>query len=283
MAYSLLNCRHGLMLTEDGDMISAILRIYGEWAENSYALLAPLIPNGGVIADVGANIGTLSLAFAHRVGETGSVLAFEAQRRVFYNLCANITLNNLYWIEAHHCLIGANDGTTHAPLREMDAISRTGINRGGMSFVSNLNNPQTPSGRDQLAIRTLDHFLENHGRCDLIKIDVEGAEPQVLSGLVQTLAHKRPYLYVECGSAKLLTQILSALAPHKYQLFWHPSPHFNPNNFRNSGNMTGGKGDMNLLGVPIEKLDSDQASCWQQLHQVSDWSQVSQLFAGFEF
>lgn len=68
-------------------MISAILRIYGEWAENSFALLAPLIPNGGVIADVGANIGTLSLAFAHRVGETGSVLAFEAQRRVF-TICA---------------------------------------------------------------------------------------------------------------------------------------------------------------------------------------------------
>ncbi|MEB3234836.1 MAG: FkbM family methyltransferase [Cyanobacteriota bacterium] len=283
MSYSLINCKHGLMLTEDSDMISSLLRIYGEWAETSFLLLEPLIPEGGLVVDVGANIGTLSLAFANRVGPSGRVLAFEAQRKVFYNLCSNILLNKRFWIEAHQCLASNQEGATYLPLREIDAVATSGINRGGVSFLKNLQQPQTASGHDRISIHALDTFLASHQRCDLIKIDVEGAEPMVLQGLQNTIRDKTPFLYVECGSEDLFQQLMPLFATMRYKPFWHPSLHYNPSNFRQTWNITGNKGDMNLLCVPEGKLSGPAAAVWQTLHAAHSWQQVAELFAGFEF
>lgn len=52
------------------------------------------------MVDVGANVGCLSLPFARCVGPQGVVLALEPQRRVFYNLCANLLINELLWVRA---------------------------------------------------------------------------------------------------------------------------------------------------------------------------------------
>ena len=283
MNYSLINCKHGLMLTEDNDMISLLLRFYGEWAENSINLIEPLIPAGGVVVDVGANIGTISLAFAKSVGASGTVLAFEAQQRVFYNLCANILINNLCQVEAHHCLIGAQENVTHLTFSENDNISAANLNRGGKSFLPNLQNPSAAVDKNRIQIHALDTYLDAYQRCDLIKIDVEGAEPLVLAGLRNTLMNKSPYLYVECGSEQLLNQLMPIFAAVNYRAYWHPSLHFNPNNFRTAFNITHSQGDMNLLCIPSSRFNSEHKSIWETLHQVDSWQQVDRLFPGFKF
>ena len=271
------------MLTEDNDMISSLLRYYGEWGETSIQLIAPLIPTGGLAVDVGANIGAMSLAFARFVGPRGSVISFEAQRRVYYNLCTNLLLNNVLWVEAHHCLAGAQEELAHIALREIDDIDNNNINRGGISFLPNLQTPSVPTGKDRIAIHSLDTFLASRERCDLIKIDVEGAEPQVMAGLQQTLGRKRPYLYVECGSAQLFNELVPLFANAKYDLYWHPSLHFNPENFRKASNITNYQGDMNLLGVPNEKLSCAENRVWEPLHKAVSWQQVDKLFPNFKF
>ena len=54
-----------------------------------------LIGGPGFNVDVGANIGTHTLAFARLVGERERVFAFEPQRLVAQVLAANIALNSL--------------------------------------------------------------------------------------------------------------------------------------------------------------------------------------------
>ncbi|TFG83046.1 MAG: FkbM family methyltransferase, partial [Chromatiales bacterium] len=54
--------------------------------------------------DIGANIGTHTLALARLVGQQGLVFAFEPQRIVFQTLCANMALNSL---DNVHCINSA--------------------------------------------------------------------------------------------------------------------------------------------------------------------------------
>lgn len=267
------------MACEEGDMIPALLRIYGEWAENSFQLLKQLIPANGTVIDVGANIGTLTLAFANHVSPGGRVLAFEIQQRVFYNLCTNLMLNNLHWVEARQCLVGSAEGSTQLPLRQIDSNDHNLFNRGGLGFVDNLGSPHKYRNENYIDIHTLDVFTQTLQRCDLIKVDVEGAEPMVLDGALSTIQRFRPYLYLECGSESLMQAIQSRLAPLQYKLYWHASSHYNPGNFRGANNLTGDKGDLNLLAVPFEQ--NEALNC--MLPPVQNWEQISNLFPSFTF
>ena len=277
--YSIIRCRHGVMACEEGDMISTLLRLYGEWAENSFTLLRPLIPTNGTVIDVGANIGTLSLAFANHVSAGGRVLAFEVQQRVFYNLCTNLMLNNLHWVEARQCLIGSEESTTQLPLLAIDDAKQRFINRGGKGFVSVLESPSLFRADQHIEIHKLDTFSETLNRCDLIKVDVEGAEPMVLDGAIETIQRFRPLLYLECGSDSLLQAIQDRLSAHQYRLYWHAAPHYNPDNYRGLNNVTGDQGDLNLLAIPQEH---DAASTCT-LPEVQHWQQISELYPSFRF
>ena len=66
------------MMYLTGDIyMSRLLEAYGEHSEREARLLADLIQSGDVIADLGAHIGAMSLAFAKGVGPGGMVIAFE--------------------------------------------------------------------------------------------------------------------------------------------------------------------------------------------------------------
>ena len=70
MYLKILECRNGTMLVLANDaVIGRSLTTYGEWAEHELAHLRPHVPDGGTVVDVGANVGTHTLAFAKWAGE----------------------------------------------------------------------------------------------------------------------------------------------------------------------------------------------------------------------
>ncbi len=95
--------------------IGRSLDLYGEWAESELELLGLFIKPGDVVVDVGANIGTHTVFFAQRAGATGQVYAFEPQRIVFQNLCANLALNGLLNVRAFHAAASREPGTIAVP------------------------------------------------------------------------------------------------------------------------------------------------------------------------
>lgn len=58
-------------------------------------------------------------------------------------------------------------------------------------------------------------------RCDLIKIDAEGFEPQVLKGADQTIARCRPVIYAENDRPAQQQEVISMLDAMGYSLHWH--------------------------------------------------------------
>lgn len=133
-----------------------------------------LIDPSKIFVDVGAHVGTYSLAFAKKCA---GVHSFECFPRTFNFLCANIALQDFdNKITPHRTALGNRTG-------EVTYTVRAPLDGGGNSCLD-LKNPAYE--KVTLPITTLDSFnLSNIG---IIKIDVEGFEKDVLEGAVETLA-----------------------------------------------------------------------------------------------
>ncbi len=278
--YSILNCRHGSFLLQDNDLISRVVRAYGEWAEDTFRLVNRFIPVGGVVVDIGANFGMLSMPFSKAVGLEGRVYSFEAQARVFYALCANILLNGADNVSAKNLLIGDSIKSVGVPFFA-ETLNGEICNVGGQSFMPFLE--LDLQGLDSVNMTTVDEQLKNEHRIDMVKVDVEGAEEIVLVGAAGVIDKFRPVLYVECGGEALYEKIGPLLIGMRYDIYWHAASHFSDNNFFKMPNITGNFGDMNILCVPIEsplpRVGFDEFS----LARCGDWKDLTRLFPGFQF
>lgn len=185
------------------------------------------------------NIGTHTLALARLVGERGRVHAFEPQRIVFQNLCANMALNSIENVECHHAGAGAEDGFVRIPDIRYDLSG----NFGGMDVR------QFKDGHKVRMVR-LDGFLDL-ARLNLLKIDVEGMEQEVIRGARELIGRCKPALYVENNSGESSKGLIELIWSLDYQLFWHLPPLFNPANFAGDPeNLFPGIVSANMLGLP---------------------------------
>jgi FkbM family methyltransferase len=149
---------------------------------------------GMVAIDVGAHIGYFTRMFASLVGPNGRVLAIEAHPENMASLRANISLTGHRNVEYIQCLAGNREGS------ELLHIGK------GHSNHSIFREMATSGAHIELPLRRLDSILKekNISRIDLIKIDCEGSEPAVISGLEETLiANPQCILVVEINARAL--------------------------------------------------------------------------------
>src|ERR1019366_7938506 len=93
--YLVRRCKYGLMMYNRKDIwVGRSLEVYGEFSENEVKLFREIVKPGNTVIDVGANIGTHTVAFSRLVG-SGVVVAFEPERTAFYALAGNLALNNI--------------------------------------------------------------------------------------------------------------------------------------------------------------------------------------------
>jgi FkbM family methyltransferase len=175
--------------------------------------------DGVVAIDCGANIGVHSLEWARLMTGWGSVIAIEAQERIFYALAGNIALNNLFNARAIFAAVGAADGTMRVPspnyLQPGSFGSLELKQTSGTEFIGQTID-YDPSALTEIRAMTIDSLVLP--RADLIKIDVERMEAEVLEGARQTIARCRPIIFMEhlkTGRAVLE----AALSAHGYRLY----------------------------------------------------------------
>jgi FkbM family methyltransferase len=240
-ATALKQCRYGRMLYLRRDQyIGRSLDLYGEFSEGECQLFAQLLQPGQIVAEIGANIGAHTVYLAKRVGPSGTVLAFEPQRAMFYLLCANLALNEQFQVHAYRTALGAAPGSIKVPAVDHRAAG----NFGGVS----LHHGET--GED-VPLVTLDGFALPSLR--LLKVDVEGMETEVLLGARQTIARCRPILYVENDRQEKSAQLIRTIEDLGYDLYWHLPPLFSPDNFAGCrDNVFPGIVSENMLGIPKE-------------------------------
>jgi len=136
------------------------------------------LKKGSLFIDVGANVGYFAQLGAKVVGTEGRVFAFEAEPENFYSLTQNIQgLTN----------------TVPLNLAVSDKNSFLSINHSSHSSCHSIVDTANHLDGSRFNIPTisLDHFWKeylNKASIDLIKVDVEGAEMIVLSGMNQLLS-----------------------------------------------------------------------------------------------
>lgn len=141
------------------------------------------------ILDLGANIGIASIDFALRYPQA-SITAVEPVATNFRLLQKNIS--GFPNIRALQVAAGKQD-------------ERAALRGAGQSFQAQPLSPNSEnSGREQITVRDINTLLEELGitRVDLIKIDVEGAEYDVLTSLNPDLLRRVKWIVGELHSVR---------------------------------------------------------------------------------
>jgi FkbM family methyltransferase len=151
-----------------------------------HRLMDPFLTPGAVVVDVGANIGFNTLYAAQRVGSTGRVVAVEPADDNVAVLRDNVQRSTLENIRILPVAAGRGAGT------------RPFFLRGEISAVNSFYRDSiyaAVSGVVDVPVQALDEMID--GDADLVKIDVEGAELDVLAGMTRLLRHPGLRLVVE--------------------------------------------------------------------------------------
>ncbi len=185
-----------------------------------------VLREGDTIFDIGANIGLISILLAK--GENGGqsqIHSFEPEPRNFRQLGNNIGLNNLKaQIHPHQLALGATEGQVELHIRGSEGEGRHSIasSKGATGAIS-------------VELTTMSNFCAREQvQPDIIKIDVEGAEGQVLAGMEGLLQQAAPaHVFLEVhpkGDGDLMpdgSTIQDWMLARGYELAW--------NNVRGSG------------------------------------------------
>lgn len=143
-----------------------------------------IVKRGEVVLDIGANIGYYTLLFAKLVGQDGKVYAFEPHPQNFSLLRRNVEYNGY-----------GNVVLEQKAVADTSGIAALYLAKSGSHHHSICkNNFNTTSSLDIGLISLDDYFERNIGiakenakKVSIIKIDVEGAEFDVLKGMEKVL------------------------------------------------------------------------------------------------
>lgn len=175
----------GLAKNEAARFVVRLLRSRIRDHRTELSQLRRHIRPGDIVCDVGANKGSF-LYWLARWSAPGRVIAFEPQPDLaagLSRLCRRFALDNVV-IEPRAAYSCTSRKTLFVP-------------DGHQPGASLLRPAETSTA---LAVQTvaLDDYLPSTGRVAAIKIDVEGAELDVLRGAIRTLQRCRPVIVVEC-------------------------------------------------------------------------------------
>jgi FkbM family methyltransferase len=171
---------------EEVDVVLDLLRLRRQYFGDGVAMI-----------DCGANIGVHTVECAVEMTGWGSVLAIEAQERLYYALAGNIALNNCFNARALHAAVAAQDGTMRIPVPDYLSPASFGsleLKRQTNEFIGQTID-YSPGAMQEIRCLKLDSIAPS--RVDLLKIDVEGMELEVLGGARELVARNRPILQVE--------------------------------------------------------------------------------------
>ena len=170
-------------LADLADPIQCILCENGEWEGKIWDDVLARVPRDGIAIDVGAHAGYSVLRIAQAVGPNGHVHAFEPVPALRAQTLANIRLNDLdARVTLHPEAVSEREGAATLFFDPLESAGMSSLVR--QRYL-----------RRSLEVRTvaLDAWLPAHGldTVAFVKVDVEGAESQVLGGMATTLQQQR--------------------------------------------------------------------------------------------
>lgn len=158
-----------------------------------------------VFVDVGANVGWYTMLASTIVGDGGHVHAFEPRRPMVDYLQSTVKLNGLANAVTVHAIGLSNENTSESLM-----WVATSDNGGSASLARG--DASADMICQPIEVRTLDGLQLGH--VDVMKIDVEGAEPLVFEGARATIERDRPIVLTEVLPSQL--KRVSHASPQEY-------------------------------------------------------------------
>jgi FkbM family methyltransferase len=180
-----------------------VLRVLrGTYEPEQTAHFVRWIGPGATVIDIGAHVGYYTLLASMLAGKTGSVWAFEPEptnaaflrQHMYLNHCSNVHVEEVAVSNASgraRFVCGKGSGTGH--------LDRSG-------------------GMEVRTIRLADFCGARGIRPTALKIDVEGAEAEVLEGARELIRSTRPVIFLSTHGPALHRQCLSWLRDDGYRL-----------------------------------------------------------------
>jgi FkbM family methyltransferase len=186
-------------------MVNLLLRDLGNNA-NLYRCLEAALQSGDVFWDVGANVGTVSGYFAHPRFKLSSLHAFEPNPGPLKTLQSLLSGNS-------RCLVHPFG------LGDKDQMINLSISSAGSS-VGSMARDFHEGKQIQVQVRSGDVVRRELQlpAPQVMKIDVEGFEPNVFAGLSETISQHRPIIVFE--HLFLTDKQINELMPKDYLLYF---------------------------------------------------------------
>jgi FkbM family methyltransferase len=190
-------------VADEGDFLarSIVWSNLHDWEETSTPVFCELARTSAGFLDIGAYTGIYTL-LACAVNPNLKARAFEPNPKVHDRLVANLRANSLQGRAMPLMLALLDDhgtGTLHVPGDETAAM---------------LGDPS--AGGIPVRIGKADDYADDLD-VDLVKIDVEGLEPQILRGMSNIITRRRPSILIECLTDEALTLVREVLDPYAYR------------------------------------------------------------------
>ncbi|MBI1180512.1 MAG: FkbM family methyltransferase [Alphaproteobacteria bacterium] len=165
------------------DLIQSYLYYFGVWEPNLTAFFRRTLRPGDTVVDVGANIGYFSLLAARLVGPSGAVHAVEASPAIADLLERNVALNGFANVTVHRVAASDRAGKLHLFSGGAGGNLGASTTRDHRAAEAGYALEAEVPARPLSEIVPLDALLAAR----IVKIDVEGAEADVLAGLASVM------------------------------------------------------------------------------------------------
>ncbi|MXV17637.1 FkbM family methyltransferase [Hufsiella ginkgonis] len=183
--------------------------------ENGFVTFMNMIRPGGIILDIGSNIGITSLPLAERFPES-DIHSFEpipANNQAFKRVMRHFKPRNVH---LHEIAVGEHDGQLKLVLPIMDGARMQGLSH---AYIEGKDGDWNQGEMYVAPMKKLDNMpiFRQEKPVNGIKIDVENFEYYVFKGARELLTRHRPVIYCELWANERRTSTIELLEELGYQ------------------------------------------------------------------
>lgn len=180
--------------------------------EREFLHFVEIAKNGGIVLDIGANIGITAVPLAKQLNRA-IIHAYEPISENFFTLKKITRILKLSNIELFNLALGNNSGELKMIMPILDNARMQGLSK------AYTEGSQEKGHIYSVPMRRLDDIYQDEINITAIKIDVENFEYEVLKGSKELLKRNRPIIYCELWDNEnriLVFELLDSIGYEKY-------------------------------------------------------------------
>lgn len=197
--------------------IFVIVKLKWDKNERDFLTFLKLIPNNGIILDVGANIGVMTWYLSRRKKDA-TILSFEPIPFNFKVLQRITKLFRLKNVKLRKMAVGERHDTVDMLIPKIESVTMHGLCH--IKDIDEGNEWQGETVPTKMIV--LDKFadiIDTNKKVVAIKLDVENYEYNVLKGAMNILENHRPIIYTELWQNENRSQCINLIEKLNYKVF----------------------------------------------------------------